>query len=114
MEDCLLVHSCCTRDLLLYKNQTVRFLRYDNEQKMIYFTYDPCQCTSCVVGHTRHGTNTIGTSELSEVYFPKYNYLHHWDQTSPVTYLFRKRSEQRVDYMVARKIIYGPTGLWHF
>jgi hypothetical protein len=81
---------------------------------MVRFTYDPCICSLCMVGHTRHGTNRNGTSAADSLRFPRYEHLHYWDQSSPVTRLFRERSEKRVDFVVPIELVYDPLGgLYH-
>ena len=110
---CRLIESCASHDLLEYAHETVRLLSYEGDQQTVTFTFEPCQCSTCTVGYTRHGHNRKATAPLHHVHFPKYAYLRMWDQWSPVTRLFRCRSGKRSDVEVFRDLVYGPRGPYH-
>ena len=111
---CRLIESCIPRDLLEYGGalETVRFVSY--QKNAVRFTFEPCFCASCTVGHTRHGTNRPGAAPAEDFYFPQYRYLNKWDRHCPVTRLFTLRAGTIVTVMVPMDIVYGPNNLkWH-
>jgi hypothetical protein len=111
---CKLIDSCKTKDLLQYGQETVRFQSYNAETNTVSFTYDPCFCCLCTMGQTRHGVNRKGTSAADGLRFPRYGHLHYWDPSSPITRLFRTRSEKRLDLMVPVPLVYDSRGVFHY
>ena len=109
---CQLVLSCVDRDLLITGNgdAPARFLEYDEAAGLITATLDPCLCSSCSVGNTRHGSNELISLVPGEVKFPDYWHLHYWDQDSPITELFRQRSGRCLADTVPMSLVFYEDG----